>query len=137
MKIPRTLRRPRSRAGFSLLELSLVMVTILGLTAAIGFGVSSIQKWKKSKNASLSLQAVYAAQRGYMADHPLADIGTVTSTQLKSYLPQGFPEMPVVQGLSGESLSVDFSVMPPTFVLGTFVYDPSGKSDDGLWDTGE
>jgi hypothetical protein len=27
--------------------------------------------------------------------------------------------------------------MPPKFLLGTSPYDPSGKTDDGLWDTGD
>ena len=137
MKIPRTQKHSHILAGFSLIELSLVIVTMLGLTTAIGFGISSVQKWKKGKNASLSLQAVYASQRAYMADHPTADIATVTATQLQDYLPQGWSTMPVVPGLSGESLTVDFTVMPPKLLSGTSPYDPSGKPDDGLWDTGE
>lgn len=130
-------KRSRSSAGFSLLELSLVMALILSLVGAIGFGFTAIQRWKKGKNGSLALQAVYAAQRSYMADHPTADIATVTSATLEPYLPQGWSSMPVVPGLSGETLTVDHTIMPPKLLLGTSVYDPSGKSDDGLWDTSD
>jgi type II secretory pathway pseudopilin PulG len=129
--------RWRSALGFSLLELSLVIALILGLCGAIGFGVAAIQKWKKGKDASLALQAVYAAQRSYMADHPTADVAAVTSGQLQAYLPQGWTTMPVVTGLADEALTVDFSVMPPKLLLGTSPYDPSSRTDDGLWDTGD
>ena len=127
----------RSARGFTLLELSLVMALIITLCGAIGYGVSSIQKWKKGKNASLALQAVYAAQRSYMSDHPTADIATITSTQLKAYLPQGWTDLPEMPGLGGEALTLDFTVMPAKFLLGTSPYDPSGRTDDGLWDTGD
>jgi type II secretory pathway pseudopilin PulG len=136
MKIPRTPAVSRRKAGFSLIELSFVMFLMVSLAVGMGFGVTSVQKWKKGKNGSLALQAVYAAQRGYMADHPTADIEAVTSEQLLEYLPQGWSAMPTVPGLSGEPLTVDFTVMPPTLLSGTSVYDPSGKPDDGLWDTG-
>jgi type II secretory pathway pseudopilin PulG len=136
MKIPRTQAISRSHAGFSLIELSFVMFLMVSLAVGMGFGVTSVQKWKKGKNGSLALQAVYSAQRAYMADHPTADIETVTSAQLQSYLPEGWTSMPTVPGLSDESLTVDFTVMPPTLLSGTSVYDPSGKPDDGLWDTG-
>jgi type II secretory pathway pseudopilin PulG len=137
MKIPRTSKTSRLTAGFSLIELSFVMVLMVGLCVGIGTGVGAVQKWKKGKNGSLALQAVYAAQRAYMADHPTADIGDVTSAQLQAYLPQGWSTMPTVVGLSGESLTVDFSIMPPKLLSGSTPYDPSGKTDDGLWDTGE
>jgi prepilin-type N-terminal cleavage/methylation domain-containing protein len=128
--------RARATAGFSLIELSMVMVLIVGLCVGMGIGVSTTQKWKKGKNAALALQAVYAAQRAYMADHPTSDVEDLTSAVVETYLPQGWSSMPVVAGLNGESLSFDVSVMPPKFLAGTAEYDPSGKSDDGLWDTG-
>jgi type II secretory pathway pseudopilin PulG len=137
MKVPRTQHRARSTAGFSLMELSIVMALMLTLTFGIGYGVSSIQKWKKGKNASIALQAVYASQRAYMADHPTANIATVTDAQLQPYLPQGWSAFPVLAGLNGEALTTDHTVMPPKLMIGTSVYDPSGKADDGLWDVGE
>ena len=136
MKIPRTHNSSRTTAGFSLIELSFVMVLMVGLCVGIGTGVTAVQKWKKGKNGSLALQAVYAAQRAYMADHPTGDIEGVTEAQLQAYLPQGWPTMPTVPALTGETLTVDFSVMPPKLLLGTADYDPSDKPDDGLWDVG-
>jgi type II secretory pathway pseudopilin PulG len=137
MKMRTTSLSSRRRAGFSLIELSLVLALIISLCFGMGVGVTSLQRWKKGKNASVSLQAVYAAQRAYMADRPTADIAEVSSAQIISYLPQGWTSLPTVTGLSGEVLSVDYSVMPPRLVQGGAPYDPSGKPDDGLWDVSE
>lgn len=127
----------RRTAGFSLIEISLVMALLLGLGVGMGFGVTSLQKWKRGKDAALGLQAAYAAQRAYMADHPTADIATVTATQLQAYLPQGWSSLPDAAGLESEVLTLDHTVMPPRWLAGASVYDPSGKTDDGLWDVGE
>lgn len=113
------------------------MALMLGLSVLIGFGYSSVSDWKKGKDAALSLQAVYAAQRAYMADNPTADISLVSALQLQGYLPQGWSSMPTFVGLHGEVLTLRFSTMPPTLFVGTTPYDPSGKTNDGLWDVGE
>jgi hypothetical protein len=44
--------------------------------------------------------------------------------------------MPVIEGLDDELLTIDHNVMPPVFMLSGSIYDPSGSSSDGLWDTG-
>ena len=123
--------------GFTLLEISLVLALILGLSVMIGFGYNAVSAWKQGKSAGLSLQAVYAAQRAYMADNPTALISAVTSAQLTAYLPEGWSSLPVFVGLNGEGLTLKFSVMPPMLLLGATPYDPSGKSTDSLWDVGE
>lgn len=113
------------------------MALMIGLSVGMGFGITSVQRWKKGKDAALGLQATYAAQRAYMADHPVANIATVTATQLQGYLPQGWSTLPTAAGLDGEVLTLDHTVMPPKWLAGTSDYDPSGKTDDGLWDVGE
>lgn len=123
--------------GFSLIEVSLVIALIIGLSAIVGVSVSTVQNWQLGKNASLSLQAVYSAQRSYMADHPTSEINSITATQLQSYLPQGWSSMPVFVGTKSEQLTLNYTVMPPRLLNGNNVYDPSGKSDDGLWDLGK
>jgi type II secretory pathway pseudopilin PulG len=123
--------------GFSLVELSLVMATILSLAVFIGFGFNATRRWQQGKNASLALQAAYTAQRSYLADHPAADIATVAADAIRAYLPQGWNPMPAIAGLQDEVLSINYAVMPPVLGNGGSVYDPSGKSGDGLWDAGE
>ena len=125
------------REGFSLIEVSLVIALIISLSAFVDISVSAVQNWQLGKNASLSLQAVYSAQRSYMADHPTSDISSITATQLQSYLPQGWSSMPVFVGTKNEQLTLNYTVMPPRLLNGNNVYDPSGKSDDGLWDLGK
>ncbi len=139
MKLHSTTRGYQCTRGFSLIEVSLVIALLLGLSVGMGYGVSSVQRWKKGKDGALGLQAVYAAQRAYMADHPTSSIATVSLPQMLSYLPQGWSSLPTAKGLEDESLTLDFAVMPPRWLAGTAstVYDPSDKPDDGLWDVGE
>lgn len=125
------------KRGFTLIEISLVIGLILGLMAIVGLNVSSVRTWQKGKDASLGLQAVFAAQRAYMADHPTANIASVTAAQLQVYLPMGYSTMPTFVGLNDAPLTLDFSVMPPKLTYAGSTYDPSGKPSDGLWDTGQ
>ena len=113
------------------------MALIIGLSLAVGLSMSSMRGWEKAKAGSIALQATYAAQRGYMADHPTADIATVTNSQLQAYLPQGWSVLPTVTGENDEALTLDHTVMPPRLKRGTSYYDPSPKTNDGLWDVGE
>lgn len=137
MKPARFRRPPRQTAGFTLLEISLVIALILGLSMLAGVSVNTIQEWNQAKSAGISLQAVYSAQRSYLADHPATDIQNVSTSELVPYLPEGWTAMPTSSGLKGESLTVKHNVMPPYFMAGTSRYDPSKTQTDGLWDAGE
>jgi prepilin-type N-terminal cleavage/methylation domain-containing protein len=123
--------------GFSLLEISLVIALLLVLSTFAGLTVTSVRNWQRGKDAALSLQAVFAAQRAYLADHPTANIALVSSAQLQDYLPQGWSSMPTFTGLNNEVITLDHTVMPPRLYADGSVYDPSGKPNDGLWDTGK
>jgi prepilin-type N-terminal cleavage/methylation domain-containing protein len=137
MKTPHNLPRVSKRAhGFTLIEISLVIALMLGLITLGGFSYTMVRDWNKGKTASLALQAVYSAQRSYLADRPTADIATVAPADLVPYLPTGWATMPTLQGLNGESLTLDTTVMPPVFKNGGSNYDPSKTQKDGLWDLG-
>lgn len=125
------------RAGFTLIEISLVIGLLLGLATFAGMNISVVRDWQRGKDAALSLQAVFAAQRSYLSDHPTADIAEVSAAQLQVYLPQGWSTMPVVVSLDNDELNIDHTIMPPRLMLGTAVYDPSLKGSDGLWDVGQ
>ncbi|RBP36384.1 hypothetical protein DES53_11795 [Roseimicrobium gellanilyticum] len=137
MKIPSRLPRVWTRAhGFTLIEISLVIGLMLALITIGGFSYSMVQDWNKGKTASLALQAVYSAQRSYLADRPTANIATVPPADLVPYLPTGWTAIPTMSGLKGESLVLDTKVMPPAFKAGSSNYDPSQTQKDGLWDIG-
>ena len=130
-------QKTRCRAGFTLIEISLVIGLLLGLATFAGMNISAVRDWQKGKDASLSLQAVFAAQRAYLSDHPTADIAEVSAAELQVYLPQGWSSIPVVASLDNDTLTIDHTIMPPRLMLGTTVYDPSNKGSDGLWDAGQ
>lgn len=127
----------RCNGGFTLIEISLVIGLLLGLATFAGMNIAAVRDWQRGKDASVSLQAVFAAQRAYLSDHPTADIAEVSTEQLQLYLPQGWTTMPGVISLDDESLTVDHTVMPPLLMLGSSVYDPSSNGSDGLWDVGQ
>jgi type II secretory pathway pseudopilin PulG len=150
MKIDRTKSHPRA---VTLLEVSMVMALILGLAFLGSYSMQEYQGWQKGRNASLALQAVYEAQRAYLADHPTQHAAQLQESDLLAYLPQGWGEESGVRslaqllshgkvsGMSGEALSLNINLLPPTLTLGGVVYDPTqtraGGGWDGLWDTGE
>jgi prepilin-type N-terminal cleavage/methylation domain-containing protein len=129
-----SLRRQR---GLSLIEISLVIALILGMMSIVGMNIYAMRDWQDGKDAGLSLQAVFAAQRGYMADHPTANIATISTAELEAYLPAGWSTMPTFRSLDDEVLTLDHTVMPPQLLLGDTAYDPSGSTSDGLWDTNQ
>ena len=150
MNIQHTTPLPR---GVTLLELSMVMALILSLAFLGSYSMQEYHGWQKGRNASLALQAVYEAQRSFLADHPTQSPAQLQESDLLAYLPQGWgAESGVtsltqllthgkVSGVSGEALGLDFNHLPPALTLGGSVYDPTqtraGGGWDGLWDAGE
>ncbi|MEN3943759.1 type II secretion system protein [Prosthecobacter sp. SYSU 5D2] len=126
----------RLRSGFSLIEISLVIGLLLGLAAFATMNVTAVRDWQRGKDAAVSIQAVFSAQRAYMSDHPTADIADVSAAELQAYLPEGWSSIPTAISLTGETLNLNHTVMPPQWRLGSTAYDPSGSGNDGLWDAG-
>lgn len=131
----------------------MVMALILSLAFLGSYSMQEYQGWQKGRNASLALQAVYEAQRAFLADHPTQSPAQLQESDLLAYLPQGWgAESGVtsltqllthgkVGGVSGEALGLDINRLPPALTLSGSVYDPTqaraGGAWDGLWDTGE
>lgn len=130
---------PRSRQGFTILELTLVILVLLGIVATF-FGVSQpISNWQRASEAGLTLREVEVAQRQFLADNPQVDITTVTEAQVAPYLDGNPAVFPVVEDEDGNGLDILVDQSPPVYAeAGTSTsYDPSGASDDGLWDVGK
>lgn len=122
--------------GLSLIEITLVIGLMLALASMVTYSITSMTDWQKGRSASEALKSVYVAQKGFLADHPTKNPTDFTSEKLIPYLPGQATAMPTAKSLDGASLTLDFLAMPPTFQLNGSVYDPTGKSDDGLWDIG-
>jgi len=125
-----------ARRGFTLVEVTLVIGLMIGLSAIVVFSVSSINSWRRGRDASEKLRSVYLAQKSYLADQPSKNYATFTAAELIPYLPGNPGAMPTQVGNSGETLSINLQVMPPVYRNGSSAYDPSGSSTDGLWDVG-
>lgn len=122
----------------TLIELTLVIVILLTLMGTTMHFAGNIGDWNKGRKASAALRDVYAAQRAFLADHPRRSVSSLSGSELIPYLPSGANSLPAVEDLNGSALSYRVTVTPPVLTgSGGAVYDPSGSSDDSLWDVGE
>lgn len=126
----------RLEKGLSLVEMSLVIALMLGLASIVTYSVSGVLDWKTGRDATEKLRSVYIAQKSYLADRPSKSISTFTSAELIPYLPGTPGVMPTASSVSGQALVLNFTTVPPYFMVGTQRYDPSGSQTDGIWDVG-
>ncbi|MCP5533347.1 MAG: type II secretion system protein [Akkermansiaceae bacterium] len=129
------IRRP---GAFTLLEMTIVIMVLLALISTGLFVNNKMDEWKLGKQAGETLRTVYAAQRMYLADNPTAAVSSITNAKIIPYLPNQATTMPKVTSLVGTQLNILVNVSPPVINGGSGVtYDPSGSSNDSLWDVGE
>lgn len=140
MKAPRS--SIHSKQGFTLLEMTIVIMVLLALVKIGLFTSRKMDEWRLGRGASESLRAVYAAQRMYLADNPTVAPSALTDAALLPYMASNasgtLTAMPTVKSLTGATLSILVTSSPPIINDGSGVaYDPSGSTKDSLWDTGE
>lgn len=129
---------PTTRRGATLIEMSVVICVLLALMSTGLYFSNKIGDWKAGKEAGETLRAVYAAQRMYLADHPTAAVGSLTQDLLLPYMPNHPSVMPTITSLDNQALDINVTVSPPVVDGGGgAAYDPSGSSNDSLWDVGE
>lgn len=130
-----TLHRPR---GFTLLEMSIVLLILLTLIGVGTYSAGKISEWRLGREAGETLRSVYTAQRMYLADHPTTPVANLTANDLLPYMRNNMTTMPTVESLEGTDLPIIVNVSPPVIDAGGgAVYDPSGKTTDSLWDVGQ
>jgi prepilin-type N-terminal cleavage/methylation domain-containing protein len=127
-------RASRSKSGFSLVEMSVVIAVILLLAGAASLGIKPYYAYRDGRAAGEMLRAVKAAQLMYLSDYPSTPVANLTQALLLPYMPNGaWPTLPLV---NGQQPTIDCTQFPPVAVLGG-TYDPSGSTTDGLWDVGK
>lgn len=128
----------RFRNGFTLLEMTVVIMVLMSLIGGGLFVSKQYGDWQLGRAASEDLRAVYAAQRIYLADNPTATVSSITNAQIIPYLANRATAIPTVESLTGATLNIRVNVTPPNINDGSGgVYDPSGSTTDSLWDVGQ
>ncbi len=136
MKTP---RRSRFQAkGFTLLEMTIVILVMLALMGTGLFTYRKMDEWKLGRAASESLRSVYTAQRMFLADNPTFAVTGLTPALLIPYMPNNAAAIPTIHSKAGTNLTITVTTSPPVIDAGGgTVYDPSGSNTDSLWDVGE
>jgi prepilin-type N-terminal cleavage/methylation domain-containing protein len=125
----------RAKAGFTLVELSVVIAVLLVLAGAASIAIGPYLAYRDGRQAGEALRAVKAAQLMYLADNPTTSVSTLTEPKLLPYIPNGtWPTLPMV---NGQQPTINCAVFPPVAMLGGAIYPPSGSTTNGLWNVGE
>lgn len=128
----------KPKSGFTLLEMTIVILVLLTLMGTGLFVSNQYSKWQAGRKASEELRNVYSAQRMYLADNPTVAVASITAADLIPYLTTRATALPTVESLEGNALTIKVDVSPPVISDGgTGIYDPSGQPLDSLWDVGE
>jgi prepilin-type N-terminal cleavage/methylation domain-containing protein len=124
----------RSKSGFTLVEMSVVIAMILLLAGAASLGIKPYYAYRDGRAAGEMLRAVKAAQLMYLSDNPSTPVANLTQALLLPYMPSGtWPTLPSVNGVVP---TINCTVFPPVAVLSGATYNPSGSPTDGLWNVG-
>ena len=130
-------RAVQGRAGLTILEMTVVIVVLLTLIGISMYSMSGYREWQRGSEGSRVLRMVYNAQRTYLAEHPTESVGSLTAEKIIPYLSGNLTALPTAEALDNGVLTVKVSVSPPVLLDGDGgEYDPSGDTDDGLWDVG-
>lgn len=132
----------RPKQGFTLLEMSIVIMILLALVKVGLFSSKKMDEWRLGRAASETLRTVYAAQRMYLADNPTKPPSELLPADILPYMSGNangtMTALPTVKSLTGAALIIIVTTSPPTINAGNGgSYDPSGSTRDTLWDTGE
>jgi prepilin-type N-terminal cleavage/methylation domain-containing protein len=135
----KTTRQPITlRQGFTLLEMTIVIMVLIALISTGFFVNGKMDEWRLGREASETLRQVYTAQRMFLAENPTRLVSTITATDVIPYMPGNATALPTVKSLANTNLSILVNVSPPVINAGSGVpYDPSGDNRDSLWDVGE
>lgn len=126
------------KSGFTLLEMTVVILVMLTLMGTGLFVSRQYGNWQLARSASENVRSVFAAQRQYLADHPTAQVANITPADIIPYLANRSQALPTVEILTGEMLPIRVNTYPPVVDDGSENgYDPSGSTFDSLWDAGE
>ena len=125
------------KQAFTLLEMSMVIMILLALISTGLFVSTKMDEWKLGREASESLRLVYSAQRMYLADNPTVSVSSLTPALIIPYLPNQAAALPTIKSLTGSTLTIVVTAMPPVVSTNTgLTYDPSNCATDSLWDVG-
>jgi prepilin-type N-terminal cleavage/methylation domain-containing protein len=128
-------RASRSKSGFSLVEMAVVIAVILLLAGAASLSVRPYLAYRDGRAAGEMLRAVKGAQLMYLSDNPSTPVANLTQALLLPYMPNG--AWPTLPSVNGQTPTIDCTQFPPVAVLNGATYPPPPAKTDGLWNVGQ
>lgn len=86
----RGLRKSPHRNAYTLLEVTLVIGIVVGLSAVTIFGLGNFSAMARASRAEAAMRMVESARLSFLSDNPQIPLSQVTEANLGPYIPGGF-----------------------------------------------
>lgn len=93
------------RKAFTLIELTMVIGILLGMTAMSVFGLTYFSSLSRANRAEAILRQVEKARLSYLIDNPTSSYLQITTVDISPYLPGGFSGALEILRLNGYEVS--------------------------------
>lgn len=93
------------RKAFTLIELTMVIGILMGMTAMSVFGLTYFTSLSRANRAEAILRQVEKARLSYLIDHPTHSYRQITTLAISPYLPGGFSAAIQVMEMNGYTLT--------------------------------
>lgn len=86
----RAIRKSPHRNAYTLLEITLVIGIVVGLSAVTIFGLGNFSAMARASRAEAAMRMVESARLSFLSDNPQVPLANVTEANLTQYIPGGF-----------------------------------------------
>lgn len=105
-------KSPHSKA-FTLLEITLVLGMVVGLTAITIFGLGNSAAIARASRAEAAMRMIEAARLSYLSDHPEVPLANVSAVDLDQYIPGGTAAAVAILNDNGYTIRLPAHIRTP------------------------
>jgi type II secretory pathway pseudopilin PulG len=106
-------RKSPHRNAYTLLEITLVIGIVVGLSAVTVFGLGNFSAMARASRAEAALRMVESARLSFLSDNPQVPLGSVNRANLNPYIPGGFDTVDSILRDNGYGIAVPADLQTP------------------------